>query len=183
MGWRGDVKWLKKKKNLRLLKHKSKQNTVDELNYKRVAGGMLIQDEDTKGVTDLDLKMVTKRQPTDDEMLALKFAWRVVKWVKSNAVIFCLKDRTIGIGAGQMSRVDSSMFAVDKAKRAGLSLEGTVVASDAFFPFRDGVEAAAAAGATAVIQPGGSVRDEEVIQAADEFNLAMVFTGVRHFRH
>ncbi len=174
---------LSKKKNLRLLKQKNEHKTSGEFNYKRVAGGLLIQDEDIKGVNDLQLKVVTKRQPTEDELLALKFAWKVVKWVKSNAVIFCLKDRTIGIGAGQMSRVDSSMFAVDKAKRAGLPLDGTVVASDAFFPFRDGVDAAAEAGATAVIQPGGSVRDEEVILAADEHNLAMVFTGVRYFRH
>ena len=174
---------LSKKKNLRLLKHKIEQKVTKEYNYKKVAGGLLIQDEDIKGVNDLQLKVVTKRQPTEDDLAALNFAWKVVKWVKSNAVIFCLKDRTIGIGAGQMSRVDSSMFAVDKAKRAGLSLDGTVVASDAFFPFRDGVDAAAEAGATAVIQPGGSVRDEEVIQAADEHNLAMVFTGVRHFRH
>ena len=157
--------------------------TKNELNYKRVAGGMLVQDEDVKTVEELELKVVTKRQPNADELKALKFAWRVVKWVKSNAVIFCSADRTIGIGAGQMSRVDSSMFAVDKAKRAGLSLAETVVASDAFFPFRDGVDAAAEAGATAIIQPGGSVRDEEVIKAADEQNLAMVFTGVRHFRH
>ena len=174
---------LSKKKNLRLLKMKLNTEIKNELNYKRVAGGMLIQDEDVKTVDELKLEVVTKRQPTDEELKALKFAWRVVKWVKSNAVIFCSADRTIGIGAGQMSRVDSSLFAVDKAKRAGLSLAGTVVASDAFFPFRDGVDAAAKAGAIAIIQPGGSVRDEEVIQAADEQNLAMVLTGVRHFRH
>ncbi len=174
---------LSKKKNLRLLKMKMNQEKINELNYKRVAGGMLIQDEDIKIVEELELKVVTKRKPTEKELDALKFAWRVVKWVKSNAVIFCSVDRTIGVGAGQMSRVDSSMFAVDKAKRAGLSLAGTVVASDAFFPFRDGVDAAAEAGATAIIHPGGSVRDEEVIQAADEQNLAMVFTGIRHFRH
>lgn len=172
-----------KKKNLRLLKMNLDQKTAAELNYKRVAGGLLVQDEDTKGVDDLQLKVVSKRQPTDEEMEALKFAWKIVKWVKSNAVIYCLQDRTIGIGAGQMSRVDSSMLAVDKAKRAGLSLSRTVVASDAFFPFRDGVDAAAEAGVTAVIQPGGSVRDEEVIQAANEHNLVMVFTGIRHFRH
>jgi len=174
---------LAKKKNLRLLKHKGGQILTSEFNYKRVAGGLLIQDEDVKDINDLGLKVVSKRQPTAKEMAALKFAWRVVKWVKSNAVVFCTNDRTVGIGAGQMSRVDSSRFAIDKAKRAGLSLKGTVVASDAFFPFRDGVDAAAEAGASAVIQPGGSVRDEEVIQAADEHDLAMVFTGVRHFRH
>ncbi|MDZ7271829.1 MAG: bifunctional phosphoribosylaminoimidazolecarboxamide formyltransferase/IMP cyclohydrolase, partial [candidate division KSB1 bacterium] len=113
----------------------------------------------------------------------LRFGWKVVKWVKSNAVVFVGADRTLGIGAGQMSRVDSSRIAVMKAEAAGLSLHGSVVASDAFFPFRDGVDAAAEAGATAVIQPGGSVRDDEVIAAAEEHDMAMVFTGVRHFRH
>ena len=174
---------LSKKKNLRLLKLDMQQGFYKEYDYKRVAGGILIQSQDIKSVADLELKIVTQRQPTDDEWIALKFAWKVVKWVKSNAVVFCLNDRTIGIGAGQMSRVDSSLFAVEKAKRSGLSLQGTVVASDAFFPFRDGVDAAAEAGAIAIIQPGGSVRDEELIQAADEHNIAMVFTGIRHFRH
>jgi phosphoribosylaminoimidazolecarboxamide formyltransferase/IMP cyclohydrolase len=172
---------LAKKKNLRLLN--MQQGFYEEYDYKRVAGGILIQSQDIKSLADLEFKIVTQRQPIEDEWIALKFAWKVVKWVKSNAVIFCLNDRTIGIGAGQMSRVDSSLFAVDKAKRSGLSLQGTVVASDAFFPFRDGVDAAAEAGATAIIQPGGSVRDEEVIQAADEHKMAMVFTGIRHFRH
>jgi phosphoribosylaminoimidazolecarboxamide formyltransferase/IMP cyclohydrolase len=174
---------LAKKKNLRLLKLDMQQGFYEEYDYKRVAGGILIQSQDIKSLADLEFKIVTQRQPIEDEWIALKFAWKVVKWVKSNAVIFCLNDRTIGIGAGQMSRVDSSLFAVDKAKRSGLSLQGTVVASDAFFPFRDGVDAAAEAGATAIIQPGGSVRDEEVIQAADEHKMAMVFTGIRHFRH
>lgn len=174
---------LSKKKNLRLLKLDLNRGLPLENNYRKVAGGLLFQSEDIKGVDDIELKVVSKRQPTADEWAALKFGWKVVKWVKSNAVIYCRSDRTIGIGAGQMSRVDSSMLAVDKAKRANLDLAGTAVASDAFFPFRDGVDAAAEAGATAVIQPGGSVRDDEVIQAADELNLAMVFTGVRHFRH
>ena len=174
---------LSKKKHLRMLKIKMEKNQFVGLNFKHVAGGLLIQDEDSKDVNDIELKVVSKRPPTNDEVTALKFAWNVVKWVKSNAVIFCLKDRTIGIGAGQMSRVDSSLFAVEKARRAGLSLKGTVVASDAFFPFRDGVEAVAEAGATAIIQPGGSVRDDEVIQAANQHNLAMIFTGIRHFRH
>jgi len=174
---------LSKKKNVRLLKLEVDTEVVETYDYKRVAGGLLIQTQDIRSVDDIELKVVTQRQPTDEEWDALKFAWKVVKWVKSNAVIFCLNDRTIGIGAGQMSRVDSSIFAADKAKRAGLTLSGTVVASDAFFPFRDGVDTAAEAGATAIIQPGGSVRDEEVIQAANEHNLAMVFTGIRHFRH
>ena len=159
------------------------QEIVASYDYKRVAGGLLIQSQDITSVVDKDLKVVTERHPTEEEWAGLTFAWKVVKWVKSNAVIFCLKDRTIGIGAGQMSRVDSSMFAVKKAKNAGLSLDGTVVASDAFFPFRDGVDAAAEAGATAIIQPGGSIRDEEVVQAANEHNMTMVFTGIRHFRH
>lgn len=174
---------LSKKKNLRLLKLDLERGLPVENNYRKVAGGLLIQSEDIKGVDDIDFRIVSERQPTADEWAALKFGWKVVKWVKSNAVIYCKSDRTIGIGAGQMSRVDSSMLAVDKAKRANLDLAGTAVASDAFFPFRDGVDAAAEAGATAVVQPGGSVRDEEVIQAANELNLAMVFTGVRHFRH
>ena len=174
---------LSKKKNLRLLKLDLKQGLPIESNYRKVAGGLLIQSEDIKGVDDIEFKVVSQRQPTADEWAAIKFGWKVVKWVKSNAVIYCRDDRTIGIGAGQMSRVDSSMLAVDKAGRANLDLAGTAVASDAFFPFRDGVDAAAEAGATAVIQPGGSVRDGEVIQAANELNLAMVFTGMRHFRH
>ncbi|HEX9973217.1 MAG TPA: bifunctional phosphoribosylaminoimidazolecarboxamide formyltransferase/IMP cyclohydrolase [bacterium] len=174
---------LAKKKNLRLIQQDLNQKTAVEFDYKRVSGGLLIQGSDTKTVAEIELKVVSQRQPTSREWQGLKFAWNVVKWVKSNAVIYCLDDRTIGIGAGQMSRVDSSLLAIDKATRAGLSLAGTVVASDAFFPFRDGVDAAAEAGATAIIQPGGSVRDEEVIQAANEHNLAMVFTGARHFRH
>ena len=130
-----------------------------------------------------DWKVVTTRQPTEAEWNALKFGWSVVKWVKSNAVIYVNDNKTLGIGAGQMSRVDASKLAVTKAKDAGLSLKGSAVISDAFFPFRDGVDAAAEAGATAVIEPGGSVRDEEVIAAANEHNMAMVFSGRRHFRH
>ncbi|MCL5884750.1 MAG: bifunctional phosphoribosylaminoimidazolecarboxamide formyltransferase/IMP cyclohydrolase, partial [Deltaproteobacteria bacterium] len=126
------------------------------------------------------LKVVTKRRPTEEELEALLFAWKVCKHVKSNAIVFALKDRTVGVGAGQMSRVDSAKIAVMKAQR---STKGTVVASDAFFPFRDGLDVAAEAGATAAIQPGGSVRDAEVIAAADEHGMAMVVTGVRHFRH
>jgi phosphoribosylaminoimidazolecarboxamide formyltransferase/IMP cyclohydrolase len=171
------------KKNLRLIQLNLSEPLATELDYKRVAGGFLVQQADVIAEDLAAMKVVTQRQPTATEWKALQFAWKVVKWVKSNAVIFCQADRTIGIGAGQMSRVDSSMLAIDKARRAGLSVAGTVVASDAFFPFRDGVDAAAAAGATAIIQPGGSVRDREVIQAADEHQLTMVFTGVRHFRH
>ena len=147
----------------------------------------MAQERDSRLVSAADLKVVTKRQPTQAERHALLLAWRVVKHVKSNAIVFATADgsaaRTLGIGAGQMSRVDSSKIAVWKAGEAGLNLTGSVVASDAFFPFADGVLAAADAGATAVIQPGGSVRDAEVIAAADARNLAMVFTGIRHFRH
>ena len=131
----------------------------------------------------VDLKIVTKRQPTDAEFQAMLFGWRVVKHVKSNAIVYAAPDRTLGVGAGQMSRVDASRIAVWKAGEAKLSLAGSTVCSDAFFPFPDGLIAAAEAGATAAIQPGGSMRDAEVIAAADERNLAMAFTGTRHFRH
>jgi len=134
-------------------------------------------------VTVAQLKTATRRKPTDAQLADLLFAWRVAKFVKSNAIVFCGNGRTLGVGAGQMSRVDSARIASIKAANAGLQLAGSVVASDAFFPFRDGVDVVAAAGATAIIQPGGSLRDDEVIAAADEHGIAMVFTGVRHFRH
>ena len=151
--------------------------------FKRVGGGLLVQTPDTARLQLSDLKVVTARQPSHDELADLLFAWRVAKFVKSNAIVFCGQGMTLGVGAGQMSRVDSTRIASIKAQQAGLSLAGAVVASDAFFPFRDGVDVLAAAGAKAVIQPGGSIRDEEVIAAANEHGLAMVFTGVRHFRH
>ncbi|MFQ5822452.1 MAG: bifunctional phosphoribosylaminoimidazolecarboxamide formyltransferase/IMP cyclohydrolase [bacterium] len=175
---------LQSKKNLRLLEGTDHAfiNSHD-FDIKRVQGGLLLQDQDLLKINDINFKVVTKRQPSEDEWAAMKFGWRVAKWVKSNAVVYTTTDRTKGIGAGQMSRVDASLLAVEKAKRMGLALKGTAVASDAFFPFRDGVDAAAEAGATAVIQPGGSIRDEEVIQGADEHNLTMVFTHIRHFRH
>ena len=141
------------------------------------------RDHTTMGLEKLEEKVVTERPPTEKELQAMRFAWRVVKHVKSNAIVFASTDRTIGIGAGQMSRVDSSRIAVWKAEEAGLSLKGSVIASDAMFPFADGLEAAIKAGATACIQPGGSMRDEEVIEAANEAGLSMVFTGHRHFRH
>jgi phosphoribosylaminoimidazolecarboxamide formyltransferase / IMP cyclohydrolase len=147
---------------------------------KRVVGGLLLQGRDLGMVAAVDCKVVSERQPTAQELAALDFAWRVCKRVKSNAIVFTTADQTVGIGAGQMSRVDSSKIAVQKAL---LPIKGTVLASDAFFPFRDGVDAAADAGVTAIIQPGGSVRDEEVIQAANEHGMAMVFTSMRHFRH
>ena len=151
--------------------------------YKHVAGGMLVQDRDVGLVQAHELKVVTQRSPNDRELRDLMFAWKVAKFVKSNAIVYCRNGATIGIGAGQMSRVYSAKIASIKAQDEGLELAGSVMASDAFFPFRDGVDSAAKAGITAVIQPGGSVRDEEVIAAAEEHGLAMVFTGMRHFRH
>jgi phosphoribosylaminoimidazolecarboxamide formyltransferase/IMP cyclohydrolase len=150
---------------------------------KRVGGGFLLQSPDARDVSAADLRTVTRRAPTVSQLADLLFAWRVAKFVKSNAIVFAGGGRTLGVGAGQMSRVDSTRIAAIKAQNAGLSLAGSVVASDAFFPFRDGLDVVADNGATAVIQPGGSVRDDEVIAAADERGIAMVFTGVRHFRH
>ncbi len=176
---------LQKKKNLRLIKKLRPANAP--LALRSVTGGLLAQERDTRLVSAADMKVVTKRHPTPEERHAILFAWRVVKHVKSNAIVFARSDasgsRTLGVGAGQMSRVDSSKIAVWKAREAGLDLQGSVVASDAFFPFPDGVITAAEAGAKAVIQPGGSVRDADVIAAADEREVAMVFTGIRHFRH
>ncbi len=151
--------------------------------YKRVGGGLLVQTADVARIGESDIKVVTKRAPTAGEMTDLLFAWRVAKYVKSNAIVYCKDGMTTGVGAGQMSRVDSARIAAIKAGNNNLTVAGSVVASDAFFPFRDGLDVLAKAGATAVIQPGGSVRDAEVIAAADEQNIAMVFTGFRHFRH
>jgi phosphoribosylaminoimidazolecarboxamide formyltransferase/IMP cyclohydrolase len=153
------------------------------LDLKRVGGGFLVQSADARNVEAAELRVVTRKAPTPEQVADLLFAWRVAKFVKSNAIVYCSGGRTLGIGAGQMSRVDSTRIAAIKAANAGLSLAGSVVASDAFFPFRDGVDVLADQGAAAVIQPGGSVRDNEVIAAADERGLAMVFTGIRHFRH
>ncbi len=175
---------LRQKKNLRLLRVIGNPAAVVPHDIRSVgAESFLWQERDLKGTTEADLRVVTRRSPTPEELRAMLFGWRVVKHLKSNAILYCGADRTLGVGAGQMSRVDSSRIAVWKAGEAGLSLRGSVVCSDAFFPFADGLVAAAEAGATAAIQPGGSVRDTEVIQAADERGVAMVFTGVRHFRH
>ena len=173
---------LQKKKNLRLIRLVS--SAVDArpaIDLRSVYGGLLVQDSDN--VSETPEQVVTQRRPTKNEIAAMLFGWRVVKHVKSNAIVYAAADRTLGIGAGQMSRVDSSRIAIWKAEEAGLSLKGSAVASDAFFPFPDGLIAAADAGATCAIQPGGSVRDKEVIAAADERKMAMIFTGVRHFRH
>ncbi|MFP4358332.1 MAG: bifunctional phosphoribosylaminoimidazolecarboxamide formyltransferase/IMP cyclohydrolase [Puniceicoccaceae bacterium] len=172
-----------KKKNLRLIVAKAGLRSDSLRDIRSVAGGLLVQDRDQRRLQPGDCRVVTERQPTEEEWAALLFGWRVVKHVKSNAIVYAGAEHTLGIGAGQMSRVDSSRIAVWKAGEAGLSLRGSVIASDAFFPFADGLAAAADAGATAAIQPGGSVRDEEVIATADERGMAMVFTGVRHFRH
>lgn len=179
---------LQKKKNLRLMKKIlfAKKEETPELDIRSVIGGLLVQDKDGRVAKDLELlesKVVSERPPTQEEMNAMIFGWKVVKHVKSNAIVYAFKDRTLGIGAGQMSRVDSSRIAIWKAKDSGLSLKGSAVASDAFFPFPDGLIAAAEAGATAAIQPGGSIRDKEVIAAANEKKIAMVFTGARHFKH
>jgi len=156
---------------------------AEGLTFCSVPGGMLAQSADRRRLQDADLRVVTRRAPTDSELSALRFGWDVVRFVKSNAIVYCAENRTLGIGAGQMSRVDSAKIGARKAREAGLDLTGSAVASDAFFPFPDGLNVAADTGATAVIQPGGSVRDEEVIAAADARGVAMVFTGLRHFRH
>ena len=170
---------LRAKKNLRVLRADASQR-LEGMEYRQITGGMLAQSRDMHRLTHDDLKVVTRRPPTDEEIRALLFAWTVCKHTKSNAIVYASESQTVGVGAGQMSRVDSVKLG---AMRAQLSLRGTVLASDAFFPFRDGIDEAAKHGITAVIQPGGSVRDREVIAAADEHGLAMVFTGIRHFKH
>jgi phosphoribosylaminoimidazolecarboxamide formyltransferase/IMP cyclohydrolase len=170
------------KKNVRLLEcGEWPAEAAARLDFKRVNGGLLVQDTDLELTA--ELRVVTRRQPTAKELEDMLFTWRVAKFVKSNAIVYGKDGMTIGVGAGQMSRVNSARIAVIKAEHAGLQVPGSVMASDAFFPFRDGLDNAAAAGVTAVIQPGGSIRDEEVIAAADEHGIAMVFTGMRHFRH
>jgi phosphoribosylaminoimidazolecarboxamide formyltransferase / IMP cyclohydrolase len=159
------------------------ENGRNLMDVKRVGSGLLMQTADNHELALADLKVVTRRQPTADELQDLLFAWKVAKYVKSNAIVFCKGGMTLGVGAGQMSRIDSARIAGIKAANAGLSLQASVVASDAFFPFRDGLDVVVDAGATCVVQPGGSMRDAEVIAAADERGVAMVFTGVRHFRH
>ncbi len=175
------------KKNVRVLETGDWQATgggaATGFDFKKVSGGLLVQTSDTGAVTESDLEVVTDKAPTPGQIRDMLFAWTVVKYVKSNAIIFCKDNMTIGVGAGQMSRVYSTRIAAIKAADEGLEVEGSVMASDAFFPFRDGIDAAAETGISAIIQPGGSMRDEEVIQAANEHGLAMVFTGMRHFRH
>jgi len=180
---RGVLELLTKKKDRRLMRQTANLRKMRELDLRRVVGGVLVQEPDQHRLHATDIRVVTKRAPSPEELAALMFAWRVAKHVKSNAIVYASIDRTLGIGAGQMSRVDSSKIAALKAAEAGLNLAGSVVASDAFFPFADGLLEAVKVGASAVIEPGGSIRDDEVIHAADEHGVAMVFTGVRHFRH
>ena len=174
---------LTQKKNRRLIRIKKHLSEVQGKSFRSIFGGLLTQDADLEPVNENDFKVVTKRKPSETEMNDLMFAWKVVRNVKSNAIVYAKEGRTLGIGSGQTSRVDSSEIAVDKAKKEGLDLNGSAIASDAFFPFSDGIEAAAKAGATSVIQPGGSIRDEEVIAKANEFGMTMIFTGKRHFKH
>ncbi|MEJ2128211.1 MAG: bifunctional phosphoribosylaminoimidazolecarboxamide formyltransferase/IMP cyclohydrolase [Woeseiaceae bacterium] len=176
-------KALKEKKNVRVLRTGPWGETTAGFDFKKVSGGLLVQGSDMGVITADDLKVVTEKSPTPGQIEDMLFAWKVVKYVKSNAIIFCKDNMTIGVGAGQMSRVYSTKIAAIKAADEGLDVKGSVMASDAFFPFRDGIDAAAETGISAIIQPGGSMRDDEVIQAANEHGLAMVFTGMRHFRH
>jgi phosphoribosylaminoimidazolecarboxamide formyltransferase / IMP cyclohydrolase len=177
------------KQNVRVLEvalpesEKSGAHAMNAYDFKRVGGGVLLQSSDSRNVAPSELKIVTKVQPTAEQMVDLMFAWKVAKFVKSNAIVFCANGMTMGVGAGQMSRLDSARIASIKAEHAGLSLKNTAVASDAFFPFRDGLDVVVDAGASCVIQPGGSMRDQEVIDAADERGVVMVLSGVRHFRH
>ncbi len=174
---------LRAKPNVRVLETGAPQVAASAIDVKKVSGGLLVQDADTGTISASDLRVVTRAAPDEGQVADLLFAWRVAKHVKSNAIVFCRERATIGVGAGQMSRVYSTRIAAIKAADEGLPVAGSVMASDAFFPFRDGIDAAAEHGIAAVIQPGGSVRDEEVIAAADEHGIAMVFTGMRHFRH
>jgi phosphoribosylaminoimidazolecarboxamide formyltransferase/IMP cyclohydrolase len=176
----------KSKVNVRILKialPKDVAATRNAMDIKRVGSGLLMQTADNHELTLADLKVVTKKQPTPQQLQDLLFAWKVAQYVKSNAIVFCKDGMTMGVGAGQMSRLDSARIASIKAEHAKLSLKDTAVASDAFFPFRDGLDVVVDAGASCVIQPGGSMRDQEVIDAADERGVVMVYSGVRHFRH
>jgi len=173
----------KNKPNIRVLTTGGLLKLENTIDYRPINGGMLVQTKDTHRINACDLRVVTRRAPSSSEKQDLLFAWSVAQFVKSNAIVYAKDERTIGVGAGQMSRVHSAKIAQIKGEEAGLSIEGSAMASDAFFPFRDSIDAARAAGITAIIQPGGSMRDQEVIDAADEGNIAMVFTGIRHFRH
>ena len=175
---------LAEKKNVRVLETGEWQSQgVQGMDFKKVSGGLLVQTSDVGKIEQDDLRIVTSTAPTAAQIADMLFAWKVTKFVKSNAIVFCKDGMTVGVGAGQMSRVYSTRIAAIKARDENLTVRGAVMASDAFFPFRDGIDAAAEEGAAAIIQPGGSIRDDEVIAAADEHGIAMVFTGMRHFRH
>ena len=174
---------LKSKKNLRILKLNGNEWTKKGLNFRRIENGFLVQEWDTPGMKNERFDIKTKNRPSESEIRDLHFAWKICKHVKSNAIVYAKNTQILGVGAGQMSRVDSARFGAIKASDAGFELKGAVLASDAFFPFRDGIDAAAEKGVSAVIQPGGSIRDKEVIDAADEHNMSMAFTGIRHFKH
>ena len=174
---------LSKKENVRLLDTKELGEPTKEPKILSVNGGLLIQDNDLAVITSEDLKVVSERKPSKDEIENCLFAWKVCKFVKSNAIVYAKDNQTVGIGAGQMSRIDSAQIAASKAEERGFETQGCSMASAAFFPFRDGIDAAAKIGITSVIQPGGSMRDQEVIDAANEAGMAMLFTGVRHVRH
>jgi len=176
-------KRFKKKKNLRVLEINEPEGGHSGFDFKRLDHTLLIQDKDAKRVPFSDWKLVSEHQPSEDDLAALKMAWTIVAHVKSNAIVYADKDGAVGVGAGQMSRVDSAKVAISKAGEAGLEVRGTAMASDAFFPFRDSIDAAAEAGVRAIVEPGGSIRDEEVIQAANEHGIALFFTGTRHFKH
>ena len=174
---------LQTKNNLRAFEVGNLKAGKPALDFKKVNGGLLVQDRDLGAISKTNLKVVTKIQPTKAQLSDMLFAWQVAKHVKSNAIVYAQNSRTIGIGAGQMSRVNSARIASIKAEHAKLQVQGSVMASDAFFPFRDGIDSAAERGIAAIIQPGGSMRDDEVVKAADEHSIAMVFTSMRHFRH
>ncbi|MGH8402402.1 MAG: bifunctional phosphoribosylaminoimidazolecarboxamide formyltransferase/IMP cyclohydrolase, partial [Gammaproteobacteria bacterium] len=174
---------LSAKSNVRVLATGAFKTGNDCLDYKRISGGLLLQETDCGRISTADLKVVTRKKPSERQLADLLFAWTVVKYVKSNAIVYAKDGQTVGIGAGQTSRIMSAKIAALKAEEAKLGVSGSVMASDAFFPFRDSVDTAAGAGIAAIIQPGGSMRDQEVISAADEHGIAMVFTGMRHFRH
>lgn len=179
----GAVELFRSKKNLRIIRVRSDRTEQTEVEYRQISGGFLVQEKDIHNISETELKFVTKRHPTDQEIVSLLLAWRVCKHVKSNAIVFANENQTIGVGAGQMNRVDSIRIAAMRAERFTLPLKGSVLASDAFFPFRDNVDEAAKYGVVAIIQPGGSIKDDESIVAADEHGIAMVFTGIRHFKH
>ncbi|SUZ50707.1 uncharacterized protein METZ01_LOCUS3561, partial [marine metagenome] len=176
-------KILSTKENIRVLKMENMENLSSGFKFLSVTDGLLVQEIDNGSISAKDLKIVSSREPTEKEVQDCLFAWKVCKFVKSNAIVYAKNNQTVGIGAGQMSRIDSTQIAASKAKESGFETKGCAMASDAFFPFRDGIDVAASMGISSIIQPGGSIRDDEIIEAANEANMAMIFTGMRHFRH